>query len=165
MIKVLRLLILAQLLVLLVGEDASDKKRTRKRVWGEPYGLITKLQTQCEVEGLAVGTALADNYNAMDEDTEWDQRIHSDFFTEVRLGWAVFIYTGGILFNVECCIRQLRRSSNILYNITSISHPIIIISDIPSLTSTYMYVRTAPGFLRCNHNRRMGHSRKDCRIA
>ena len=89
MLKVLALLLLAQQ----PAAEESEKKKTRKHEWGEPYGLISKLQTQCEVEGLSIGTALADNYNSMDEDTEWDQRIHSDFFAE-HLGFFSVITTG-----------------------------------------------------------------------
>ena len=35
---------------------------------------------------------------------------------------GLFLYTGGVLFHVECCIRQLYCSSIILYSITSIAH-------------------------------------------
>jgi len=35
---------------------------------------------------------------------------------------GLFLYTVGILFNVECCIRQLSCSSIILYSITSIAY-------------------------------------------
>ena len=60
---------------------------------GAAYGLITRHQTECELESLSVGTALADRYNSMDEGTEWDVRIHEDYLTE-RLGFAGWIQMG-----------------------------------------------------------------------
>ena len=60
---------------------------------GAAYSMITRQQTDCELEALSVGSALADNYNKYDEDTEWDQRIHDDYLTE-RLGFAGWIQSG-----------------------------------------------------------------------
>jgi hypothetical protein len=60
---------------------AIDKKR-RYQDGGAPYSLITKKETRCEVEALSIGSALADNYNSLDEGTEWDSRIHSDYLSE-----------------------------------------------------------------------------------
>lgn len=61
--------------------------------FGEPYGQLTKLETQCEVESLTTGSLLADNYNSLDEGTEWDARMHSDFMTE-HLGFFAVIGAG-----------------------------------------------------------------------
>jgi len=69
------------MLVLSSRDKVADSKR-RNKDGGAPYNRITKRQTQCEVEALAVGTSLTDNYNSLDEDTEWDSRIHSDFMSE-----------------------------------------------------------------------------------
>ena len=78
-------------------DDASQEKvwdiGEKGRVGGEPYGLLTKQQTECEVESLAVGSLLADNYNSLDEGTEWDARIHSDYLSE-HLGFFAMIRTG-----------------------------------------------------------------------
>ena len=60
---------------------------------GAAYGLITRHQTECELESLSVGTALADSYNSLDEDTDWDVRIHEDYLTE-RLGFTGWIQAG-----------------------------------------------------------------------
>jgi hypothetical protein len=65
----------------------------KKREYGEPYGQLTKLQTECEVESLATGSLLADNYNSLDEETEWDARMHSDYLTE-HLGFFAVIGSG-----------------------------------------------------------------------
>ena len=35
---------------------------------------------------------------------------------------GLLLYTGGVLFHVECCIRELRCSSIVLHNITSITY-------------------------------------------
>jgi len=69
-------------IVVLSSRDKAADEQRRNREGGAPYSRITKRQTQCEVEALAVGTALTDNYNSLDEGTEWDSRIHSDFMSE-----------------------------------------------------------------------------------
>lgn len=76
--------ILALLLVLLELTVASK---------GGAYSLLTKVQTDCELEALSYGTRLADSYNNFDEQTEWDMRIHNDYLTE-HLGFAGWIQTG-----------------------------------------------------------------------
>lgn len=57
------------------------------------YDLITRIQTECELEALQVGTALADRYNSLDEGTEWDVRLHNDYLIE-NLGFAPWIQDG-----------------------------------------------------------------------
>jgi hypothetical protein len=60
---------------------------------GEGYSLISRVQTECELEALSYGTKLADSYNYFDEETEWDMRIHNDYMTE-HLGFAGWIQSG-----------------------------------------------------------------------
>jgi hypothetical protein len=60
---------------------------------GEPFGMISKVQSACEVEALAVGSKLADYYNSYDEETEWDARVHHDYLVQ-NLGFAGWIQTG-----------------------------------------------------------------------
>ena len=60
---------------------------------GSAYTLIGRLETECELEALTVGSMLADRYNSLDEATEWDVRIHNDFLTE-HLGFAGWIQQG-----------------------------------------------------------------------
>ena len=60
---------------------------------GDAYGLISKLQTECELEALLVGSTLADRYNSFDEGTEWDTRLHNDYLIE-NLGFASWIQEG-----------------------------------------------------------------------
>jgi hypothetical protein len=60
---------------------------------GGAYTLINRIETECELEALSVGTALADRYNSADEATEWDVRIHNDYLTE-HLGFASWIQQG-----------------------------------------------------------------------
>ena len=53
---------------------------------------------------------------------------------------GLLLYTGDVLFHVECCIRQLWRSSIISCNITSISY--IHHTDIyPLLNKKHIYLR------------------------
>lgn len=52
-----------------------------------PYGMINRVLTDCEYVGLNVGSDLADTFNAMDEATEFDVRVHSDYLVE-HLGFA-----------------------------------------------------------------------------
>lgn len=56
-------------------------------------GWISKVQADCELEALSVGTRLADRYNSLDEATEWDTRIHHDYLTKY-LGFAGWIQIG-----------------------------------------------------------------------
>ena len=60
---------------------------------GDAYTLISRAQTECEVEALTTGTRLADVYNSLDEQTEWDVRIHNDYLTE-HMGFAGWIQQG-----------------------------------------------------------------------
>lgn len=93
---------LVLILLFLRGSSVRGRKEEKRRkydigeknrVFGEPYGQLTKLQTQCEVESLTTGSLLADNYNSLDEDTEWDARMHSDYMTE-HLGFFAVIGSG-----------------------------------------------------------------------
>jgi hypothetical protein len=60
---------------------------------GDAYTMISRHETECELESLSVGSALADRYNSLDEATDWDLRIHNDYLTE-RLGFAGWINMG-----------------------------------------------------------------------
>ncbi len=63
-------------------------------VWvGAPYTRAPRIVSECETVSLAIGTALADNYNSFDEDTEWDVRIHSDCMVRT-LGFASWVAGG-----------------------------------------------------------------------
>lgn len=55
--------------------------------------LISKIQRDCELESINIGTRLADRYNSLDEDTEWDTRIHHDYLVKY-LGFAGWIQMG-----------------------------------------------------------------------
>jgi hypothetical protein len=54
---------------------------------------LSKVQRDCELETLNIGTRLADRYNSLDEDTEWDARIHHDYLVKY-LGFAGWIQMG-----------------------------------------------------------------------
>lgn len=56
-------------------------------------GRLTKVQSECELEALNIGTRLADRYNSFDEKTEQDVRIHHDYLTKY-LGFAGWIQIG-----------------------------------------------------------------------
>lgn len=54
---------------------------------------ISKVQSDCELEALNIGTRLSDRYNSLDEATEWDTRIHHDYLVKY-LGFAGWIQIG-----------------------------------------------------------------------
>ena len=54
---------------------------------------LTKIQSECELEALQTGTSLSDRYNSLDENTEWDTRIHHDYLAKY-LGFAGWIQMG-----------------------------------------------------------------------
>lgn len=54
---------------------------------------VSKIQRDCELEALNIGSRLADRYNSLDEETEWDTRIHHDYLTK-HLGFAGWIQIG-----------------------------------------------------------------------
>lgn len=57
------------------------------------HSLITKVQRDCELEALSIGSRLSDRWNNFDEDTEWDTRIHHDYLVKY-LGFAGWIQMG-----------------------------------------------------------------------
>ena len=63
-----------------------------------PYGMIDKVLTDCEFEGINVGSELADSFNAMDEATEFDIRVHSDYIIE-HTGFAGYVRVCKYLIN------------------------------------------------------------------
>lgn len=94
------LLLFLTLLSLVAGKKRQKEQQEKewdigekKREAGEPYGQLTRHETECEVESLATGSLLADNYNSLDESTEWDARMHSDYLTE-HLGFFAVIASG-----------------------------------------------------------------------
>lgn len=60
---------------------------------GDPYGLITKVQNECEFSAITFGTRIVDSYNNFDEATERDVRIHHDYLVE-NLGFSNWIQAG-----------------------------------------------------------------------
>ena len=60
---------------------------------GDPYGLITKVQNDCEFGTITFGTRLVDSFNNFDEATERDVRIHHDVLVE-SLGFSNWIQAG-----------------------------------------------------------------------
>lgn len=61
--------------------------------FGDPYSLITKIQSKCELLALEAGTRLGDHFNEYDEATEYDARVHNDYNTEY-LGFAEWMSSG-----------------------------------------------------------------------
>jgi hypothetical protein len=53
---------------------------------GDAYTMISRHQTDCELESLSVGTALADKYNSFIEGTEREERLKNDYLMQ-RLGF------------------------------------------------------------------------------
>jgi hypothetical protein len=49
---------------------------------GDPYGLVTRTQTDCELQSLTQGSRLADAFSSFDEHTELISRIQHDFIQE-----------------------------------------------------------------------------------
>ena len=71
---------------------------------------------------------------------DYPQRQEVSLSLSLRLK-CIFLYTAGILFHMECCIRQLWCTSIISYNITSISITNILISTL-FLFQTYLFLST-----------------------
>jgi hypothetical protein len=61
---------------------------------GDAYTMISRHQTECELESLSVGTALADKYNSFIEGTEQDERLKNDYLMQ-RLGFLTQPGSGG----------------------------------------------------------------------
>lgn len=57
------------------------------------FASLTKIQSDCELESLSIGTRLSDRYNNLDEHTDWDTRIHHDYLAKY-LGFAGWIQMG-----------------------------------------------------------------------
>jgi hypothetical protein len=83
--SVSKVLLVVLLLDVCVAEDRNSRSSA--------YTLLNKLNTECELEALSVGTRLADRYNMYDEQTEWDTRIHNDYLVQ-HLGFAGWIQMG-----------------------------------------------------------------------
>ncbi len=57
------------------------------------YSRLTKIQADCELEALNIGTRLADRFNSFDEKTEQDVRLHHDYLVK-NMGFAGWIQSG-----------------------------------------------------------------------
>ena len=56
---------------------------------GDPYGLISRVQTECEMSSMTFGTRLSDAFNSLDESTSNETRIHHEYLVE-HLGFSSF---------------------------------------------------------------------------
>jgi hypothetical protein len=54
---------------------------------------LSKIQSDCELEALNIGTRLADRFNSFDEKTEQDVKLHHDYLTKY-MGFAGWIQGG-----------------------------------------------------------------------
>ena len=61
--------------------------------YGDPYGLISKVKTECEYEALTIGSKLVDQFNIYDEGTEMNFRLQNDYLVE-HLGFARWVGVG-----------------------------------------------------------------------
>lgn len=77
---------------------------------------LTKTQSNCELEALNIGTRLADRYNWLDENTDWDTRLHTDYINKF-MGFAGWIQSG-LWKNTR--FSALRRDSTLLYQVHTI---------------------------------------------
>lgn len=58
---------------------------------GEPYGILSPMETECEYQGLTVGSRLADAYNSYEEDIDELHRYEHEFFHSAHLGSVAFL--------------------------------------------------------------------------
>ena len=56
----------------------------------KPYGLVNKIQTECEYDAMSVGSKLGDNYNSFDETTGLDKCLNNDYFIK-NLGFVDYL--------------------------------------------------------------------------
>ena len=54
---------------------------------------IARWQSDCEYESLSIGTRLADRYNSLDENTDFDTRMHHDYLVKY-MGFSGWIQMG-----------------------------------------------------------------------
>lgn len=59
----------------------------------KPYGLVNKVQTECEYDAMSAGSKLADNYNSFDEKTEDQHCLKSDYFSK-KLAFLNYLEEG-----------------------------------------------------------------------
>jgi hypothetical protein len=59
----------------------------------KPYGLINKVQTECEYDAISKGSKLGDNYNSFDEKTEVQECLNSDYFSK-NLAFVNYLQDG-----------------------------------------------------------------------
>jgi hypothetical protein len=57
--------------------------------WGDPFGLINRVQTFCELNALTTASKLSDTYNSLDEATRKTDRMKQEFIMEnTGFGWT-----------------------------------------------------------------------------
>jgi hypothetical protein len=49
---------------------------------GRPYTLINRVQTDCEMEAITIGSTLAAYFNGFDEEVSLETRLQLDFLSE-----------------------------------------------------------------------------------
>ena len=56
--------------------------------YGDPFGMITKIQTFCEHDAITMASKLSDTYNSLDEITNRQARMQHEFIVEhLGFGW------------------------------------------------------------------------------
>lgn len=49
---------------------------------GSPYTLVNRVQTDCEMESITIGSTLSSHFNSLDEESTMDERIQNEFLVE-----------------------------------------------------------------------------------
>jgi hypothetical protein len=57
--------------------------------YGDPFGLISRVQTFCELNALTTASKLSDTYNSLDESTRKSDRMKQEYIMEhTGFGWT-----------------------------------------------------------------------------
>jgi hypothetical protein len=77
--------------------------------YGDAFGLINKVQTECEQATLTVASKLADTYNSFDETVHGPDRLKDDYIME-HLGfeWALSVNEASIDAKTVHTLQQVR---------------------------------------------------------
>lgn len=111
------------------------------------FASLTKIQSDCELESLSIGTRLSDRYNNLDEHTDWDTRIHHDYLAKY-LGFAGWIQMG-LWKNTK--LTAFRKDAPAL-------HQVFITNQLPPPSLFLMFNRVVDGLdLRISRNLLIGH--------
>jgi hypothetical protein len=86
------------------------------------YQKLTKHEAECELQALNVATRLADRYNSIDENTDFDTRIHHDYLVKY-MGFAGWIQ-GGLWKNTR--LTAFRNNAPEIYKVRSIESIILL---------------------------------------